>query len=73
MPKAEAWTGDRRIEPASIPNMFGRPVTPETSPIKRQTPEYSVTTTKKLQCFKFLNKKVKCILNKHFFPREMHI
>lgn len=32
MPKAEAWTGDRRMEPAPIPTMLWRPVNPGISP-----------------------------------------
>ena len=34
MPKAEVWTGGRRMEPAPSPTMLWRPAMPERSPTK---------------------------------------
>lgn len=36
IPKADVWTGGKRIEPAPIPNMLWRPVTAERSPRKEK-------------------------------------
>lgn len=37
IPKAEAWTGGRRIEPAPIPTMLWRPVRPGRSPTEQNS------------------------------------